>query len=199
MLKGGFIVLMVVCLMLTGAIYFISYDISVKRVLLIEKIDQQIDERAEKLNDLEGKIADKAKQENDLFYRCNEIEKSIMDGGWTEFEATAYTINSPEQGTNNINALGWNLENDTYRQIPQIAVDPDIIGLNKLVEIIDVSGSKNDINVSGLYYTADTGGLIKGYRVDILAPNKDFAFKVARRDVLIKILDKGVFLAKELE
>ena len=76
------------------------------------------------------------------------IEKEIE---WFYFVATGYSANDPLQGTNNITATGKEIKKG------MIAVDPKIIPLGTQIEIKDI----------GFFIAEDTGGKIKGNRIDI--------------------------------
>ena len=112
----------------------------------------------------------------------DELSRELNASEWMEMEATAYTIDDASQGTNNINALGWDLHDARSTAIPQVAVDPNIIPLNSFIEIKGM----------GMYVASDTGGLINGYRVDILMPDKGMAMEFGRQCVYVRVVDKGI-------
>ena len=97
---------------------------------------------------------------------------------YDEFEATAYNCNDPSQGTNNITAIGVDLERRWTSYFQFIAVDPDIIPLGSIVEIKGM----------GYFLAVDTGGAIKGKRIDILYDCKDKAMEFGRQPVEIRVL-----------
>jgi len=111
----------------------------------------------------------------------DKLTEEMSASGWIKVEATAYSINDIEQGTTDVNALGWDLTDIRFCNIPQVAVDSNVIPLNSIVEIKGM----------GIYYAADTGGDIKGKRIDILMATKKGAKDFGRQDVFIRILDKG--------
>ncbi|MGD9276322.1 MAG: 3D domain-containing protein [Candidatus Pacearchaeota archaeon] len=96
---------------------------------------------------------------------------------WEEFIITGYSANDPQQGTNNIIATTFNLDLTRVQNLPIIATDPDVISLYSIVEIKDL----------GAYISLDTGGLIRGNRIDIYFDSKDKAleFGVQEREVRI--------------
>lgn len=65
-----------------------------------------------------------------------------------------------------------------------IAVDPRIIPLKTYVEIIAPASH------AGIYYSADTGGAIKGNRIDIWLPSRKEAISFGRRLVHLRLLGK---------
>lgn len=95
-------------------------------------------------------------------------------GKWEEFICTGYSANDGEQGTNNITVTGFNTECG----LPIIAVDPDVIPLKSIVEIEGM----------GAYVSLDTGGAIKGNRIDILFDSKEDALKFGRQKLLVRII-----------
>ncbi|WP_235822064.1 G5 and 3D domain-containing protein [Gottfriedia luciferensis] len=89
-------------------------------------------------------------------------------------EATAY---SPyDAGMSGTTALGINVRKNPNTKL--IAVDPKVIPL----------GTKVWVEGYGVAIAGDTGGAIKGRRIDILMPTKDDCFDFGRRTVKIRIL-----------
>ncbi|WP_142339218.1 G5 and 3D domain-containing protein [Bacillus sp. AFS055030] len=89
-------------------------------------------------------------------------------------EATAY---SPyDAGMSGITAIGINIRKNPNKKL--IAVDPKVIPL----------GSKVWVEGYGVAIAGDTGGAIKGKRIDILMPTKDDCFDFGRRTVKIRII-----------
>lgn len=98
-----------------------------------------------------------------------------------EFFATGYTIDDPEQGTTNINASGWDLHDERFTNIPQVAADWNILPQYSLIEIVGW----------GIYMVTDNGGAIKGFKLDILCPDKAVALEI-NQPVMVRILMKGI-------
>lgn len=96
---------------------------------------------------------------------------------WEEFIVTGYSANDLAQGTNNIVATTFNLDLTRVNNLPIIATDPEIIPLYSIVEIKDM----------GAYVALDTGGAIKGNRIDILFDSKKKAldFGIQEREVRV--------------
>ncbi|WP_142317490.1 G5 and 3D domain-containing protein [Bacillus sp. AFS002410] len=89
-------------------------------------------------------------------------------------EATAY---SPyDAGMSGTTALGINVRKNPNTKL--IAVDPNVIPL----------GSKVWVEGYGVAIAGDTGGAIKGKRIDILMPTKNECFNFGRRTVKIRII-----------
>lgn len=90
-------------------------------------------------------------------------------------EATAYTAYC--NGCSGTTANGTNLRANPNLKV--IAVDPRVIPL----------GTKVWVEGYGEAIAADTGGAIKGNKIDVFIPNLDGAYEWGRRTVTIKILD----------
>ena len=66
-----------------------------------------------------------------------------------------------------------------------VAVDTDVIPMHSLIRIEGAG------DLSGVYEVKDTGGAIKGIRVDIYVPTKHEAYKFGKRDIKVFILREG--------
>ncbi|MDN4606964.1 3D domain-containing protein [Sporosarcina highlanderae] len=88
--------------------------------------------------------------------------------------ASAYTANC--NGCSGITSTGINLKRNP--DIKVIAVDPSVIPL----------GTKVYVEGYGYAIAGDTGGSIKGNKIDVFFPTKGEAYKWGRKDVKIKIL-----------
>ena len=102
---------------------------------------------------------------------------SAAPSGGKEFyvSATAYTAEC--NGCSGITATGINLKSNPDLKV--VAVDPSVIPL----------GSKVWVEGYGYAVAGDTGGAIKGNKVDLHFPTKDAAYKFGNRQVKIKIID----------
>lgn len=91
-------------------------------------------------------------------------------------EATGYGADC--RGCSGITATGINIKNNPNAKV--ISVDPNVIPL----------GSRVWVEGYGVAIAGDTGGAIKGNRIDVLLPSEDYARKHwGRRTVKVKILD----------
>jgi len=88
--------------------------------------------------------------------------------------ATAY---SHQDTKSDITALGYNIKKNKNMKL--IAVDPAVIPL----------GSKVWVEGYGEAIAGDTGGAIKGHKIDVLMPSTSKAKAWGRKTVKIKILD----------
>lgn len=102
---------------------------------------------------------------------------------WVTFEATAY-IAMCSSGCIGITATGLDVRESI--KSPQghriVAVDPNVIPLGSLLEI-DVNGRKITAKAE------DTGGAIKGNRIDLLVGSETEALEFGRQDVEVRILE----------
>ncbi len=88
--------------------------------------------------------------------------------------ASAYTANC--NGCSGITSTGINLKRNP--DVKVIAVDPSVIPL----------GTKVYVEGYGYAIAGDTGGSIKGNKIDVFFPSKSEAYKWGRKQVKIKIL-----------
>jgi 3D (Asp-Asp-Asp) domain-containing protein len=97
---------------------------------------------------------------------------------------TGYTATCA--GCSGVTATGLDLRANPNLKV--IAVDPRVIPLGSLVEMSSASYPK----INGVYIAGDTGGAIKGYKVDIFIPTKSKAIEFGRRkDILVRIIREG--------
>ncbi|MDN7245072.1 3D domain-containing protein [Planococcus shenhongbingii] len=88
--------------------------------------------------------------------------------------STAYTASC--KGCSGITRTGINLKKNPGLKV--IAVDPRVIKL----------GTKVHVEGYGYAIAGDTGGAIKGNKIDVFIPTKSAALKWGRKNVKIKIL-----------
>jgi 3D (Asp-Asp-Asp) domain-containing protein/LysM repeat protein len=89
--------------------------------------------------------------------------------------ATAYTADC--EGCSGITATGKNLKEDPNAKV--IAVDPNVIPL----------GTKVFVEGYGEATAADTGGAIKGNKIDVFVPKKEDATNWGSKTVKVKLLN----------
>lgn len=97
--------------------------------------------------------------------------------GGKEFYVTATAYTPYCNGCSGISAAGVNLRSNPDLKL--IAVDPSIIPL----------GTKVWVEGYGYAIAGDTGGAIKGNKIDILMQTKQQAYSWGRKKVRIKVLD----------
>lgn len=100
-----------------------------------------------------------------------------------EFEATFYTAFCPT-GCTGITATGIDVRNTIYHAGKRIiAVDPEVIPLGSVVKVTLANGDSFEA-VAG-----DTGGAIKGRRIDVLVATRDEAYRLGRMTAEIEIIN----------
>lgn len=105
-----------------------------------------------------------------------ETSRSSSSAGRTmTVEATAYTAYC--NGCSGITATGLDLRNNPGKKV--IAVDPSVIPL----------GSQVDVEGYGVAIAGDTGGAIKGNKIDLFMPNREDALNFGRRTIQITVLE----------
>lgn len=101
-------------------------------------------------------------------------------------EATFYTAFCPT-GCIGVTATGYDVSNTIYS--PEgyrvIAVDPSQIPLNSIVEVSLADGQTFKAKA------LDTGGSIKGARIDVLVSNRDEAYRLGRQKASVRIIERG--------
>ncbi|MCM3177669.1 LysM peptidoglycan-binding and 3D domain-containing protein [Cytobacillus horneckiae] len=104
-------------------------------------------------------------------------EQAAPEEGTKELtmEATAYTATC--EGCSGVTATGINLLENPDMKV--ISVDPNVIPL----------GSKVYVEGYGEAIAGDTGGAIKGNKIDVFIPNKDDAINFGRQTLKVTILD----------
>lgn len=101
-----------------------------------------------------------------------------------EFEATAYTANC--RGCIGITKTGIDVRQTIYHEGRRIvAVDPNVIALGSILRITLADGSTFEA------VAADTGGAIKGRKLDVLVSTYDEAIQFGRQTVTVEILTEG--------
>jgi 3D (Asp-Asp-Asp) domain-containing protein len=117
--------------------------------------------------------ADNGEAEEIVVREVMEVEKEVE---WYYFLASGYSANDPSQGTDNITASG--------KKIMQgmVAVDPKVIPLGTRIEIKNM----------GVFVAEDTGGKIKGNRIDIYFKSKEEAKRFGIKGVWVNIIDENI-------
>ncbi|MFF5997069.1 ubiquitin-like domain-containing protein [Lysinibacillus sp. KU-BSD001] len=104
-------------------------------------------------------------------------DNSSAPAGGKEFYVTATAYTAGCNGCTGITATGLNIKANPNMKV--IAVDPNVIPL----------GSKVWVEGYGYAVAADTGGAIKGNKIDILVSSKSAAKSWGRKKVRIKVLN----------
>lgn len=107
-----------------------------------------------------------------------------------EFEITAYDNTVQSQGKwIDQTATGFNLKGHTLESAKCIAVDPNVIPLGSKVQLY--FGEEYE-HLNGVYIARDTGGAIKGNKIDLFmgdGPVRKEVMEFGRRKVQVKIIE----------
>lgn len=143
-----------------------------KRLAEIERI---------RLAELEAKRIAKQKEKEEAKKKQTVSRGEQSSGNWIVFEATHYSAFC-NTGCTGVTALGWNVKNTIhYNGYRVIAVDPSKIKLGSLVEVQTSYGTFKAL-------AGDTGGAIKGFKIDILVKSDNVAYQLGREKVQVRVL-----------
>jgi 3D (Asp-Asp-Asp) domain-containing protein len=102
---------------------------------------------------------------------------------WHTFEATAY-VALCDTGCSGITKTGIDVRNTTTHEGKRIiAVDPSVIPLDTTVDIRLADGITFEATAQ------DTGGAIRGNRLDLLVSTEDKAWQFGRQTVQLRIME----------
>lgn len=142
-----------------------------------ELVDEEVVK--ESVNQIVAKGTKQPVQQVSKSSDSNSSSSSSSSGDWMTFRSTKYTANC--SGCSGYTATGVNVNNTiTYQGMRIIAVDPNVIPLRSIVEVRTPSGSFTAIAL-------DTGGAIKGNKIDILVDSKSEAYNWGTRSVQVRI------------
>ena len=113
-----------------------------------------------------------------LYSKYVSLDESLNKSEYQPFVITGYSANDPSQGTTNLVKAGFNLDYNHVKKLPIIAVDENVIPLYSIVEIKDL----------GIFISLDTGGMIKGNRIDVLFDTKQEAISFGKQIKGIRII-----------
>ncbi|MCJ7842919.1 ubiquitin-like domain-containing protein [Lederbergia sp. NSJ-179] len=116
-----------------------------------------------------------SKSSNSSSNSSGESSSAPEGGNEITMSATAYTASC--NGCSGVTATGINLKANPGSKV--IAVDPNVIPL----------GSKVWVEGYGYAVAGDTGGAIKGNRIDVFVPSKDQAYRFGRKNVKVRVLN----------
>ena len=105
------------------------------------------------------------------------VSRSTATNVVKEFTVTATAYTAYCNGCSGITKTGINLRENSNLKV--IAVDPNVIKL----------GTKVFVEGYGYAIAGDTGGAIKGNKIDVFIPTKTEAFKWGRKTVKISIIE----------
>lgn len=152
---------------------------------LIEGKDAELAAKDAKIKTLESELAS---VKDEVKARANEKrdkppQKKEEPAGWQTFEATAYTAYCAE-GCTGITATGLDVSQTIYHAGKRIiAVDPSVIALGSTVEVRQADGKTFEA------VAQDTGGAIKGAKIDVLVANEADAVQFGRQSVKVRVIN----------
>ncbi|MCY8493739.1 3D domain-containing protein [Bacillus inaquosorum] len=144
-----------------------------------EKKDARIQALEDEVASLRAEVKAKPKENNES---VNETHHAIQPA-WQTFEASAYTADCPE-GCSGVTATGLDVTGTIYHAGKRIiAVDPSVIALGSTVEIKQADGTTFEA------VAQDTGGYIKGAKIDVLAADEADAVQFGRQSVQLRVIN----------
>lgn len=146
----------------------------VSRKLVSEKV---VEESQDKIVNVGTKVLVAQVSRGRSSSSSSSAEASAAPSGGREFyvSSTAYTASC--NGCSGHTATGINLKSNPNVKV--IAVDPSVIPL----------GSKVYVEGYGYAVAADTGGAIKGNKIDVFFSSKSDAYRWGRKTIKVKILN----------
>ncbi|MDP9674853.1 3D (Asp-Asp-Asp) domain-containing protein [Paenibacillus jamilae] len=106
-----------------------------------------------------------------------------VEAEWTTYEATAYTAFCSE-GCIGVTATGLDVSRTVkHRGRRIVAVDPRVVPLGSRLTILTADGRTFEA------IAEDTGGAIKGRKIDVLVSSERKARKFGRQRVSVKVLE----------
>ncbi|MFD3198900.1 3D domain-containing protein [Bacillus sp. LR_5] len=110
-------------------------------------------------------------------------KKPAKQNAWQTFEASAYTADCPE-GCSGVTATGIDVTGTIYHAGKRIiAVDPSVIALGSTVEVKQADGTTFEA------VAQDTGGAIKGAKIDVLVADEADAVQFGRQSVQVRVIN----------
>lgn len=155
-------------------------DEILKLELKIKSVDEKLSEKEDSILKLEEKLK-KVENENK---RLEEELKKYDSLRKLNIVATAYDAFC-NTGCTGVTATGYDVKNTVYKDgYRVVAVDPKVIPLGSLLYV----ETKNDSFVG---IAEDTGGDIKGNRIDVLMENRSTAYDFGRQSVTVIVVREG--------
>ncbi|MFL6977051.1 3D domain-containing protein [Bacillus inaquosorum] len=114
--------------------------------------------------------------------KVNNESVNETPNAWQTFEASAYTADCPE-GCSGVTSTGIDVTGTIYHAGKRIiAVDPSVIALGSTVEIKQADGTTFEA------VAQDTGGAIKGAKIDVLVARETDAVQFGRQSVQVRVI-----------
>lgn len=143
----------------------------------LQKADARIQALEDEVETLKAEIKARPKPE------ANNENVNETPNAWQTFEASAYTADCPE-GCSGVTATGLDVTGTIYHAGKRIiAVDPSVIALGSTVEIKQADGTTFEA------VALDTGGAIKGAKIDVLVARETDAVQFGRQSVQVRVIN----------
>lgn len=156
-----------------------QYNVSVSSIKSINQLKSDLIKPNQKIK-LTGAKTTVAAKKNTAVKKTTTAKKtpsrSNSDTVVREFMVTASAYTASCKGCSGVTSTGINLKKNPGLKV--IAVDPSVIKI----------GTKVYVEGYGYAIAGDTGGAIRGNKIDVFIPNKSDALKWGRKTVKIKIL-----------
>ncbi|WP_232673909.1 3D domain-containing protein [Bacillus velezensis] len=125
----------------------------------------------------------KAEVNNESINENKPAKETAKQTAWQTFEASAYTADCSE-GCSGVTATGLDVTGTIYHAGKRIiAVDPSVIALGSTVEIKQADGTTFEA------VAQDTGGAIKGAKIDVLVARETDAVQFGRQSVQVRVIN----------
>ncbi|MBS0046377.1 3D domain-containing protein [Bacillus velezensis] len=150
-----------------------------------EKKDARIQALESEVVALKAEIKARSKPEvnNEVANEKPNAEEPAKQSAWQTFEATAYTAYCAE-GCTGTTATGLDVSHTIYHAGKRIiAVDPSVIALGSAVEVRQADGTTFEA------VAQDTGGAIKGAKIDVLVTEEADAVQFGRQSVQVRVIN----------
>lgn len=143
----------------------------------IENYEGKAKQNLEILSELTGneELKKVSIQEVEKEQKVKQATENKVEGKTLTLEATAYTAYC--NGCSGVTRTGQDLRANPNQKV--VAVDPNVIPL----------GSKVHVEGYGVALAGDTGGAIKGNRIDLFMPSQSEAVKFGRKSVKVTIIN----------
>ncbi|MCY9090914.1 3D domain-containing protein [Bacillus mojavensis] len=154
----------------------------------LQKAEAEAEKKDARIQALEDEVATlkaqaKARPKPKVNNESVNENKTAPEPAWQTFEASAYTADCPE-GCSGITATGLDVTGTIYHAGKRIiAVDPSVIALGSTVEIKQADGTTFEA------VAQDTGGAIKGAKIDVLVADEADAAQFGRQSVQVRVIN----------
>ncbi|MGG1419062.1 3D domain-containing protein [Bacillus subtilis] len=147
----------------------------------LQKADARIQALEDEVATLKAEA--KARVKPEVTNEEKTAREHAKQSAWQTFEASAYTADCPE-GCSGVTATGIDVTGTIYHAGKRIiAIDPSVIALGSTVEIKQADGTTFEA------VAQDTGGAIKGAKIDVLVADEADAVQFGRQSVQVRVIN----------